>query len=98
MLICYWMIRNLLSAMGILMKTLKVAIPVTEDETVSGVVAVPENFQKDSTAGTHRGTCHHKEINICLNLSETNMQPKSETKPGNQHKRNISSPPAEGFM
>ena len=33
------------------MKTLKVAIPVTGDETVSGVVAVPENYKKDKTVG-----------------------------------------------
>ena len=33
------------------MKTLKVAIPVTEDEAVSGVVNVPENFKKDGTLG-----------------------------------------------
>lgn len=28
------------------MKTLKLSIPVTEDEKVSGMVAVPDNFQK----------------------------------------------------
>ena len=33
------------------MKTLKVSIPLGKDEKVSGVIAVPDNFQKDTTAG-----------------------------------------------
>jgi predicted alpha/beta-hydrolase family hydrolase len=33
------------------MKTLKLSIPITGDEKVSGVVAVPANFQKDKTIG-----------------------------------------------
>ena len=33
------------------MKTLKVSIPVTEDEKVSAVIAVPANFQKGKTVG-----------------------------------------------
>jgi hypothetical protein len=33
------------------MKTLKVSIPLGKDEKVSGVIAVPDNFQKDTAAG-----------------------------------------------
>jgi predicted alpha/beta-hydrolase family hydrolase len=33
------------------MKTLKVTIPITGDETVSGVFAVPTGFKKEKTAG-----------------------------------------------
>jgi hypothetical protein len=42
---------NLLSELRISMKTLIVSIPLGKDEKVSGVVAVPDNFQKDTTAG-----------------------------------------------
>lgn len=33
------------------MNSIKVSIPIGKDETVSGVVAVPENFQKGKTVG-----------------------------------------------
>ena len=33
------------------MKTLKVSIPIADDEKVSGVVAVPADFQKENTIG-----------------------------------------------
>ena len=33
------------------MKSLKVSIPIGKDEMVSGVVAIPDNFQKDKTVG-----------------------------------------------
>jgi predicted alpha/beta-hydrolase family hydrolase len=35
------------------MKTLKVSIPVSEDEKVSGVIAVPEKLRKEKTVGVN---------------------------------------------
>jgi len=33
------------------MRTLKVTIPIADDENVSGVVAIPADFQKEKTIG-----------------------------------------------
>ena len=33
------------------MKTLKVSIPIADDEKVSGVISVPADFKKDKTVG-----------------------------------------------
>ncbi len=33
------------------MRTLKVSIPIVEDEKVSGVVVIPEGFQMEETDG-----------------------------------------------
>jgi predicted alpha/beta-hydrolase family hydrolase len=54
------------------MRTQKVSIPVSEDEKVSGVIAVPANFQKGKTVGVilAHGAGNDMETPLIVALSE----------------------------